>query len=115
MAAESDEIVIRGLTADGRAFRPSDWSERLCGVLSVFGAEKRMEYSPYVQPITSAGIKCVVVNVRLESFEPMAFNFLMSFARDNELQVRPGRVKKREDDEGGKVGEDGASEVSAQT
>ena len=104
-STESDELVIKGLTADGKAFRPSDWSERLCGVLSVFGAEKRMEYSPYVQPITSAGIKCVVVNVRLEAFEPMAYKFLMSFAKDNELQVRPGRVKGREGDQGGQGGQ----------
>jgi len=112
--AESDEIVIKGLTADGKPFRPSDWSERLCGVLSVFGAEKRMEYSPYVQPITSAGVKCVVVNVRLEAFEPMAYKFLMSFAKDNELQVRPGRLKSR--DEGlGNEGERGSDKRMAES
>lgn len=98
MSAEAEEFVIMGLTLDGRSFRPSDWSERLCGVLSVFGAEKRMEYSPYVQPITSGSVKCVVVNRKLEDIEPMAFKFLLSFAKDNDLQVRPGRGNKREGD-----------------
>ncbi len=96
MTDESHEVVIKGLTHDGQRFRPSDWAERLCGVLSVFGSEKRMEYSPYVQPITSAGIKCVVVDKRLEDVEPIAFKFLLSFASDNELQVRPGRIDKRD-------------------
>jgi len=101
MSDESYEIVIRGMTHDGKTFRPSDWAERLCGVLSVFGAEKRMEYSPFIQPITSAGVKCVVVDKRLEEVEPMAFKFLLSFASDNELQVRPGRIGSRDGSEPG--------------
>jgi len=101
MSDESYEVVIRGVTRDGRTFRPSDWAERLCGVLSVFGAEKRMEYSPYIQPITSAGVKCVVVDKRLEEVEPMAFKFLLSFASDNELEVRPGRIGRRDGSEPG--------------
>ncbi len=101
MSDDSYEVVIKGLTQDGKTFRPSDWAERLCGVLSVFGTEKRMEYSPYVQPITSAGVKCVVVDKRLEDVEPIAFKFLLSFASDNELQVRPGRIEKRDGRDGG--------------
>jgi hypothetical protein len=109
MTEQSKEVVIKGLTQDGKPFRPSDWAERLCGVLSVFGAERRMEYSPLVHPITSAGIRCVVVNIELEELEPMAFKFLMSFAKDNELQVRPGRLDKRPE-EGGEAG--GAAKVT---
>jgi hypothetical protein len=95
VSPEPEELVIRGVTLEGKPFRPSDWSERLCGVMSVFGAERRMEYSPYVQPITSAGVKCVVVAKALEDIEPMAYKFLLGFARDNELQVRPGRLATR--------------------
>jgi hypothetical protein len=94
------EIVIRGETHAGKAFRPSDWAERLCGVMSAFGAERRMEYSPYVQPISAGGVKCVVVSVELEELEPMAFKFLLNFAKDNELQVRPGRGGKRDGEDG---------------
>jgi hypothetical protein len=103
MSDESYEVVIRGVTHDGKTFRPSDWAERLCGVLSVFGTEKRMEYSPYVQPITSAGVKCVVVDKQLEEIEPIAFKFLLSFASDNELQVRPGRIGRRGGNEAGET------------
>ena len=59
------ELVIQGLTLDGKAFRPSDWAERLCGVMSAFGGYHRMQYSPYVHPVTTDGVRCVVVDVRL--------------------------------------------------
>jgi uncharacterized protein DUF3579 len=95
MSSRSDEFVITGVTFGGKAFRPSDWAERLCGVMSAFGSGGRMQYSPYVFPITSAGVKCVVVDVRLKDIEPMAYGFLMNFAKDNELQVRQGRGDER--------------------
>jgi hypothetical protein len=98
MSAHIDEFVIKGVTLDGNPFRPGDWAERLCGVMSVFGTDGRMLYSPYVQPITSAGVKCVVVDIRLKEIEPMAYSFLLNFAKDNELQVRPGRGEKRPDE-----------------
>jgi hypothetical protein len=91
------EFVIRGVTVGGRSFRPSDWAERLCGVMSVFGADQRMAYSPYVQPFTSGGVKCVVVDSRLREIEPMAYAFLVNFAKDNELEVREGRKDERAD------------------
>jgi len=89
------EFVIQGITLDGGAFRPSDWAERLCGVMSAFGGDHRMQYSPYVHPVTAGGIRCVVVDRRLEQVEPMAYRFLLGFAKDNELQVREGRVAER--------------------
>ncbi len=89
------EFVIRGVTLDGKPFRPSDWAERLCGVMSAFGGDHRMQYSPYVHPISADGICCVVVDKRLERREPMAYRFLLNFAKDNELQVRDGRVAER--------------------
>ena len=94
-AAEIVEFVIQGLTEQGGTFRPSDWAERLCGVMSAFGGDHRMAYSPYVHPITVNGVKCVVVDVRLERIEPMAYRFLISFAKENELRVRDGRVAER--------------------
>lgn len=89
------EFVIRGVTVDGRPFRPGDWAERLCGVMAAFGNDHRMQYSPFVHPVTANGVRCVVVDVRLEELEPMAYRFLVSFAKDNELQVRDGRIAER--------------------
>jgi hypothetical protein len=92
---EVAEFVIQGITPDGKPFRPSDWAERLCGVMSAFGGDHRMQYSPFVHPVTAAGVRCVVVDLRLEQIEPMAYRFLLSFAKDNELKVRDGRVAER--------------------
>ena len=97
MAAESLEFVILGTTLDDKTFRPSDWAERLAGCMSSFGGDGRLGYSPYCFPITSAGVRCVVVDVRLKELEPMAHAFLLNFAKDNRLKSRPGRVKVRED------------------
>ena len=89
------EFIIQGQTLEGKPFRPSDWAERLCGVMSAFGGDHRMQYSPFVHPITTNGVRCVVVDVRLEELEPMAYRFLLSFASDNGLQVRDGRIAER--------------------
>ena len=32
-------------------------------------------------------VKCVIVSEALRDLEPMAWDFVMNFARDNELQV----------------------------
>jgi hypothetical protein len=45
--------------------------------------------------VISGGIKCAVIDRRLENMNPEAFEFLMSFARDNELQIREGRHEVR--------------------
>lgn len=87
-------LFIRGVTVQGRAFRPSDWAERLAGVMSSFrpagaagGIGAFIAYSPYCVPRVVAGVKCVIVDEALRGIEPMAWDFVMNFARDNTLQV----------------------------
>src|SRR6185503_9315551 len=93
--AAAAEFLIEGITADGQPFRPSDWAERLCGVMAAFGGDQRMQYSPYVYPVTARGVRSVVVDLRLEEIEPMAYRFLVGFATDNGLRTRSGRVAGR--------------------
>jgi Protein of unknown function (DUF3579) len=88
-------FVILGMTRSGKPFRPSDWAERLCGVMASFrpggiGLHAHLTYSPYVMPGMQAGVKCVHVNGRIDQIEPKAYAFLISFARDNDLQVQSG-------------------------
>ena len=82
-----ESFIIAGVTHEGRRFRPSDWAERLSSVMSAFGSERRMVYSPYVQPGTHEGAKCVFVDARIRDVEPMAYHFLLNFARDNDLRT----------------------------
>ena len=46
-----------------------------------------MSFSPYVKPVTIDGVKCVKVGKALQQSEPAAYNFLLDFARENDLQV----------------------------
>lgn len=85
------ELIIVGRTTAGETFKPADWAERLCGCMPLFGEDERTSYSRYLKPIIVSDIKCVVVNRRLEQMNPEAFEFLMAFCRDNELQLRQGR------------------------
>lgn len=90
----ANEYFIQGITLAGQPFRPSDWSERLAGAMSSFrpggragGKMAHIGYSPYCVPRVIGGVKCVIVDERLREIEPMAWDFVMNFARDNELQV----------------------------
>lgn len=89
------EVFILGKTLDGKTFRPSDWAERLAGVMSGFRpggtTSKQVSsylcYSPWCVPTVIEGIKCVVLDVELQEKEPMAWSFAMNFAKDNNLQT----------------------------
>lgn len=93
-SAKPREVFIQGVTQDGRVFRPSDWAERLAGAMSCFRPEGTgggigafIGYSPYCVPRVINGVKCVIVNEALRDVELMAWDFVMNFARDNNLQV----------------------------
>jgi hypothetical protein len=92
VSSHAKEIVILGRTQDGKIFRPSDWAERLAGVMSSFrpgGVQpsSHLSYSPWCIPTVIDGIKAVVVNRQLREVELMAWEFVLSFAKDNNLQV----------------------------
>lgn len=54
------------------------------------GRDAMIGYSPYVRPMQVGGVKCVVVDEGLQEIEPMAFGFVIGFARDNDLPVYEG-------------------------
>jgi len=88
----SGEFFVLGVTSNGRQFRPSDWAERLCGVIACYapgaaGPNAHLKYSLYVHPTMVNGVKAVVVNRALKKFEPLAYHFVVGFAKDNDLQV----------------------------
>jgi hypothetical protein len=87
------QFFIQGQTRDGRTFRPSDWAERLAGAMSSFrpgmrgGIAAHIGFSPYCVPTLQSGVKCVIVSEALRDLEPMAWDFVMNFARDNDLPI----------------------------
>jgi hypothetical protein len=98
-SSNASEVFILGITRDGRTFRPSDWAERLAGVMSSFrpgGAQpgSHLNYSPWCIPTVIDEVKCVIVNRELRDYEPMAWDFVMNFAKDNQLKVSEGKFEK---------------------
>ena len=92
VSSSAKEVFIQGITRDGRTFRPSDWAERLAGVMSSFrpgGAQpgSHLSYSPWCVPTRDQRRQGVVVNRELRDLEPMAWDFVLNFAKDNDLQV----------------------------
>ncbi|NPC56266.1 DUF3579 domain-containing protein [Caenimonas soli] len=92
VSSSAKEVFILGQTRAGKIFRPSDWAERLAGVMSSFrpgGAQpgSHLSYSPWCIPTLIGGVKAVVVNSELRNLEPMAWDFVLNFAKDNDLQV----------------------------
>jgi hypothetical protein len=93
--AKPTAYVIQGVTKQGKTFRPSDWSERLAGALSSFGPpacgirknDVLLGYSLYVWPTIIGNLKCVMLDARLRDISPYAFDFVLTFARDNDLVV----------------------------
>jgi len=88
------QFLIQGVTRDGKTFRPSDWGERLAGAMSCFrpggvqgGIGAYIGYSPYCVPRVVDGVRCVVVSEALRDIEPMAWDFVLNFARDNALTL----------------------------
>jgi hypothetical protein len=92
VSSTSKQVFIQGITQNGRTFRPSDWAERLAGVMSSFrpgGAKpgSHLGYSPWCVPTMVGAVKCIIVHHDMRDAEPMAWDFCMNFARDNDLQV----------------------------
>ncbi len=87
-------FVIIGETLQGQRFRPSDWAERLAGVMAPYrpksSAGGHLTYSPYVVPRVIEGLKCVVIDERLREIEPLAWKFVHDFAQDNSLRTLDG-------------------------
>lgn len=91
MADTVRQLIIQGTTSRGTTFRPSDWAERLAGVMAQF-RPKGMQfshicYSPWVRPTFVNNVKSIVVDEALRAHEPLAWKFVLDFARDNDLTI----------------------------
>lgn len=82
------KFVIVGRTRSGKQFRPSDWAERLCSQTASFCDKARLTYSPHMKPVVVEGFRSVLVSGEFEQADPRAWQFVLGFARDNDLEVR---------------------------
>ena len=88
--AASGYTFIKGQTADGRKFRPSDWCDRLVGSVALYAREEADLYDEITNSVCLTdrdGVKGLVMDNNLCEIEPMLFRFLNSFAKDNNLTI----------------------------
>jgi hypothetical protein len=83
-------MLIHSVAEGGRRFRPSDWVERISSSVARFGADRRLRYHTLVHPVVLNGEKCLFVSADLERHDPQLYRHIMSFARNNRLQVEDG-------------------------
>ena len=83
----SPTLIIKGITRDGRKFRPSDWAQRLTTSVATQTRGRRIRFHPKVRMASIEGVNAVVVDVSLKEDDPMLFDFLVNFAKGNELQI----------------------------
>ncbi len=104
MSIDRDDVIliILGRSRTGKRFRPSDWAERLAGVMSQFGPMgaaciSPFCYSPWCSPGHFDGVSCVVLKPQLKQEYPEAWEFCLNFAKDNGLEAlwRPASVLER--------------------
>lgn len=87
-AAKSVEIIIEGITREGKPFRPSDWVDRMCGTFATFGENRKLRYSPYLRPEVFNGVRCLAVDLKLKDTNPEGFEQLMQFVEENQLNIK---------------------------
>jgi hypothetical protein len=86
-ALEKKTIVIEGITAQGKPFRPRDWAERMSGSLASF-QNCRIHYSPLLRPsINSDGYQCVLLDPKLKESSPLLYQSILDFAKANNLKI----------------------------
>lgn len=89
--SNNEKWVIHGVTEEGKKLRPGDWIERLSSTLATFGKDNRLKYSTAVAPCIIDGEKCLVVARNLNELNPAAYEFIMGFAKSNQLCIREDR------------------------
>lgn len=88
-ATDSECMLIVGRNGDGTKFRPTEWSQRIAGLVSHF-QENHLTYSACVQPeILMDGTRAVRLDSKLKTGAPEIFEQIMSFVRENGLTIRP--------------------------
>lgn len=84
--SKDKKIIIEGVTKSGKEFRPSNWAERMSGSLSTF-RNRRIIYSPMLQPVYKDGYNCVALDPVLKETNPELYQSILDFAQKNNLRI----------------------------
>ena len=91
------KIIIEGVTEEGQQFRPGDWAERMSGSLCTF-RNRRILYSPLLQPTVRGGNKCVILDPSLKESNPTLYASIMEFVKTNKLKMEESDEPYKDDE-----------------
>jgi len=81
-------MIIKGITKDGKKFRPNDWAQRLCSIFGEFGSDKKFRYCISLRPVCDKdGNCCVYLDDVLVSKESEMYKQILKFIEDNDLEL----------------------------
>ena len=86
------KLVIAGVNKSGEIFRPSDWAQRLSSFGADFGADQRLQFSPFLRPDLRSGVVCLVVDPKLCEVKPDLYKYVIDFAESNDLMTHLAEV-----------------------
>jgi len=84
---ERPGFIIKGITNNGFLFHPIDWAEQLHSRFITFGSWGEEHYFPYVAMSFIQDIVSLVVEPDLWEVNPEGYEFLSSFAKQNDLAI----------------------------
>ena len=88
----SNEIqAVTDMMENKDAFQPTEWIESLASILASFLADPRLRYSQGVQPNVVDGELCLLVATWLETTDRATYDYIMDFAKANQLETRLDR------------------------
>lgn len=90
-SSDSTNLIITGVQDNNRKFRPSDWAERLSSLWAEFGRDQKLRYSSKIYPCMIGDDVCLIVAKSLCQQDPAGFEFILSFARENRLNIQEDR------------------------
>ena len=83
-----DHIVVVGVSPEGKVFRPTNWPERIAGLLSTFEGH-RIHYSPLLRPgQTKEGFGCIIMSTELLHHNKALYDYVISFSKENNLTLQ---------------------------
>lgn len=83
-------ILIKGVSHDGRKFRPSDWVDRLMGSISVYAKQETEQHDEIIECLCMTerdGFRGIVLDERIAELAPQIHNFVIGFANNNGLVI----------------------------
>jgi hypothetical protein len=87
MSFDDRYVYVEGESASESRVRPHNWAERFAGNVASYGADRRLRYSPVLEPVVVNGTKCLRMCRSLEQSNPVLFREVLGFADHYGLRV----------------------------